>query len=595
MFFAITSCNIIEMKISTLPVSFTAFLFLYSVTAYTQNPWIDSLKSASLTQTEDTNKVGTLRMLADYYALNNPDSGIRYGKKALALSEKLQYDKGIFWSIVSLDRCLFVSGNYALELDNALRGQSIAKKLNDRHALGWSNGVLCDSYINLGDYKTAMIYARVIMKNIEIFFSRELFSGYANIVPIYIGLHEYDSALYAAKKAYFLLKADSALYAGNSFESKFSKGQVFLNLGVAFEAKAMYDSALHYYHMGIPINEELNMKVRTIEAFVGVAKSHKGKNNPDSAIWFAKAVLKERITNYPAGRLKATNLLADIYESLGKTDSSLKYLRMAVTLKDSLYNHEKTIAFQNSLLREQEKKQEITAATVTLQNRYRMYLVIVLLLIAFIATIIIVRNKKIKQLQTMRNSIADDLHDDIGSTLSSISIMSELAKTKSPEALLLLTSIGESTSTIQENMSDIVWTIKSDNDRFENVLLRMNQFASEILDSKNIRLDFTNDLSVSASKLTMGQRKNFYFFFKEVINNAAKHADASRVAVDISQKDHHITLTIRDNGKGFNTATTFQGNGMNNLKKRANELNALFDITSIVGEGTTINLKFKIT
>ena len=67
----------------------------------------------------------------------------------------------------------------------------------------------------------------------------------------------------------------------------------------------------------------------------------------------------------------------------------------------------------------------------------------------------------------MRNSIADDLHDDIGSTLSSISIMNELAKTKSPEALSLLTSIGESTSTIQENMSDIVWTIKAGNDRFE--------------------------------------------------------------------------------------------------------------------------------
>ena len=90
----------------------------------------------------------------------------------------------------------------------------------------------------------------------------------------------------------------------------------------------------------------------------------------------------------------------------------------------------------------------------------------------------------------MRNSIADDLHDDIGSTLSSISIMSELAKAKSPEALSLLASIGESTITIQENMSDIVWAIKSENDRFENVLQRMNQFASEILDAKNIELGF---------------------------------------------------------------------------------------------------------
>ena len=136
----------------------------------------------------------------------------------------------------------------------------------------------------------------------------------------------------------------------------------------------------------------------------------------------------------------------------------------------------------------------------------------------------------------MRNSIADDLHDDIGSTLSSISIMSELAKAKSPEASPLLASIGESTISMQENMSDIVWAIKSENDRFENVLQRMNQFASEILDAKNIALDFTSDASLSTSRLTMKQRKNLYLFFKEAINNAAKHSDAKKISVSYFSK-----------------------------------------------------------
>ena len=75
-----------------------------------------------------------------------------------------------------------------------------------------------------------------------------------------------------------------------------------------------------------------------------------------------------------------------------------------------------------------------------------MYFLIALLIIAIIITGIVIRNKRIKQLQNMRNSIADDLHDDIGSALSSISIMSELAKQKSPEASPLLASIGESTN-----------------------------------------------------------------------------------------------------------------------------------------------------
>ena len=195
----------------------------------------------------------------------------------------------------------------------------------------------------------------------------------------------------------------------------------------------------------------------------------------------------------------------------------------------------------------------------------------------------------------MRNSIADDLHDDIGSALSGISIMNELAKAKSPEASSLLASIGESTVTIQENMSDIVWAIKSENDRFENVLQRMNQFASEILDAKNIELDFKSETSLSALRLTMEQRKNFYLFFKEAINNAVKYSHAKKVSVSIARKDHCAEMNITDDGKGFDSTKIFNGNGMNTLKKRAAELSADFKITSNLNEGTAVQLKFKIT
>src|SRR5882672_2088641 len=104
-----------------------------------------------------------------------------------------------------------------------------------------------------------------------------------------------------------------------------------------------------------------------------------------------------------------------------------------------------------------------------------------------------------------------------------------------------------------------------------------------------------NDTSLAASKLTMEQRKNFYLFFKEVINNAAKYADAKKVSVCIAQKDHYVEMNIRDDGKGFDTSTIFSGNGMNTLKKRAEELNGDFKITSNINEGTVVQLKFKIT
>jgi two-component system sensor histidine kinase UhpB len=572
------------------------FILFYSSAAHTQTEWIDSVRKLLPTQKEDTNRVWMLDGMSDYYAFNDPDSGIICAKKALALAEKLQFEKGIFWSIVSLNHSLYNTGNYALELDYALKAFQLAKKLNDQSATGRSNGMLCDSYINLGDYKAAMPYMRLVMKSIEQYAPYDLYSGYAVIVPMYVALHKNDSALICAKKSLELLKTNPTLYKGSNLESKYAKGQVYLYLGEAFEANANYDSALFYYRLSIPINDDINTKIYKIDASNGMAKVYKEKDNSDSAIWYAKSVLADKLSNsYPAGKLKATNLLADIYESANNTDSSLKYLRIAVNLKDSIYNRERTTAFQNALLKDQVKQKEIQVATTALQNRYRLYLLITLFIIVLISAGLVIRNRRIKQLQKIRNSIADDLHDDIGSALSSINIMSELAKAKSSDVSPLLASIGESTTIIQENMSDIVWTIKSTNDHFENVTQRMNQFASEILDAKNIELDFKSDASLSTSRLRMEQRKNFYLFFKEVINNAAKYSDAKKISVCIAQKDHYVEMNIRDDGKGFDTNKIFSGNGTNTLKKRAAELNGYFKITSQINEGTSVQLKFKIT
>jgi two-component system sensor histidine kinase UhpB len=582
------------MKISRTILLLTVSGLLHPL-IHAQNSWIDSVRKAVVTQKEDTSKVWTLVAMGNYYMYNEPDTGILRAKQALALAEKLKYDKGIFWSIQSLHNSLHVTGNYTEELNYALKALPVAERLNDLYAWGWSNGMICDSYINLGDYATAMKYIRVIMKNIAEHFPGELFSGYAALVPVYVSLHDYDSAMIVGRKSMELLKAQPALCDGKSASSKYAKSQVYLSLGEAFEANAMYDSALYYYRESKPFSIEMNLKINAMDAYNGIAKIFKERHKYDSSIWYAKEVLQERITKaYPAAKLKAAGLLADVYEAEKITDSSLKYLRIAENLKDSIYSREKTTAFQNALLKEQEKQKEIQAATMALKNRYTMYLLIGLFIILIIIAATVIRNRRIKQLQNIRNSIADDLHDDIGSTLSSISIMNELAKAKSPEALPLLTSIGESTSAIQENMSDLVWTVNPNNDHFENVLQRMHLFATEISDAKNMELEFKTDASLNASRLTMKQRKNLYLFFIEAINNAAKHSGAKKIIINFSKKDHHIELNITDDGNGFNTSATFNGNGMNSLKKRADELNAKYNITSITNEGTAVQLKFRI-
>jgi two-component system sensor histidine kinase UhpB len=577
-------------------ICLSALLLMFSFGVRAQNKYIDSLKKVLSIQKADSDKVKTLINLSESYKFFAPDSALAYGKRALSISEKINSDWGIFWSIVTINKALYLLGNYALELDYAFKAYPLGTKLNDPQAFGWSNGMMGDCYSNLGEYSTALSYYRKILRAAE----KPKRPGdlpflYSALVPVFINLHQNDSALIYAKKGYELLKQNPSFNKGD-YDSKYEKSFLFRYLGEAYAAKADYDSSLFYYRLSLPFYENIELASLKIDVYLDMATAYKEKNRLDSATWYAKKALTEKmIKAYPVGLLKAANTLTAIYELQNRPDSTLKYLRIAFSAKDSLFNRGKTVAVQNIFFKEEEKKKAVQDAETKLQNRYRTYMLLALLIISFIVAGIVIRNKRIKQLQNMRNSIADDLHDDIGSALSSIGIMSELAKAKSPEALSLLASIEESTNTIQENMSDIVWAVNPKNDRFENVLQRMNQFAAEILDAKNIELEFNSAASLSNLKIAMKQRKNLYLFFKEVINNAAKYSDAKKVTVNIDQKDHQVELNIRDDGKGFDVAKLSGGNGMSTLKKRAGELYADFKIHSLLREGTSVKLLFKIT
>ena len=568
-------------------ISLFLVLLFYSYASFSQTPWTDSVKKTLPTITEDTVKIATLLDISWAYRFSYPDSSLVYAQQSLSLAEKIHSDERAFWSLVSINQSLYVLGNYALELDYAFKARSIAKKLNNPLMLAYSNGQFCDAYWTLGEYDVALKYWRESVKIAEQIYPEERPAVYGLSSRLFEEMQMHDSALIYAKKSYELIKY------GND---KFIKSGIFTAMGAAFAGKGIYDSALFYYQLSLLFSKEIQMGVNMVDAYNGMSMVYKETNHFDSAVWYAKKAMSEKVIgNYPVGFLKAANLLAVLYESEHQADSTLKYLHMAIITKDGLFNREKTFTFQNIVFKELEKQKEVEAARLKLQREYRTYFLITSFVILMIVAIMFIRNHRRKQLQNIRNSIADDLHDDIGSTLSSINIMSELAKEKSPEALTLLASIGESTITLQENMSDIVWAIKATNDRFENVTQRMNQFATEILDAKNIELDFKTDESLSTSRLNMEQRKNFYLFFKEVINNAAKYAGAGKVSVCITLKDHRVEMNIHDNGKGFDTTKIFNGNGMYALKKRAIQLSADYTMLSRVNEGTSVRLAFKIT
>lgn len=204
-------------------------------------------------------------------------------------------------------------------------------------------------------------------------------------------------------------------------------------------------------------------------------------------------------------------------------------------------------------------------------------------------------NNKMK-MQEIRNRIASDLHDEIGSTLSSISLYSEVAhkivKQKAPEANSMMTHISESTSNMMEALSDIVWTINTRNDTFKSVINRMRAFAVDMLEAKGSNLQFEAGEEVQSLQLDMEQRKNFYLIFKEAINNVAKYAEAKNVTVHLSSKNKTIWMKIADDGKGFDPDNETQGNGLINMRKRAMELKGELMVHAEPQKGTIVELRF---
>jgi signal transduction histidine kinase len=198
----------------------------------------------------------------------------------------------------------------------------------------------------------------------------------------------------------------------------------------------------------------------------------------------------------------------------------------------------------------------------------------------------------------MRNNISENLHDDIGASLSNIGILNELAKrnlanpSKSTE---YLNKAGDDIQRISESISDIVWNINPKYDELKNLFVRMKRYAADMMDGKNISYEMNFSEEAEALNLSMEKRRNFYLIFKEAVNNLVKYSQAEHAVINVSTKNTHLHLLIIDDGKGFDVSEKSAGNGLHNMQKRAADMNGIFSIQSKTGKGTEIKLDIPIT
>jgi len=200
----------------------------------------------------------------------------------------------------------------------------------------------------------------------------------------------------------------------------------------------------------------------------------------------------------------------------------------------------------------------------------------------------------------LRNKIARDLHDDIGSTLSGIKLFSSMAQNKLQQensgALDIVERIGERSEKMIEAMSDIVWSINPVNDSMEKMLVRMKQYAAEMMEPKNINYNFSANENLKKAKMDQAIKKEIYLIFKEIINNAVKHSQCTQVNIELYLSAKNFEMIVSDNGIGIDLSSlNGNGNGLNNFKQRAKEIGGEIKMSSEQKKGTTVRLIAPVT
>jgi signal transduction histidine kinase len=579
-----------------------------------------------------------------------PDSSLYY----LALLQKLSDeaagpDTGTIKGNYNSAAGLFYkrSGNPRLALPFFKETARISEK--DGDVLSYAGQMLNigNTYRDMAEYKNALQYLLISLKKFEEIGNKrgESFC-YQSISTSFAELKQYENALRYSQKA-IQLKTELADKRGLG-TAEDGLGNIYLGLN-------NYDKALQHFTTSLIIAKELNLLTEQSKTYFNIGKAHAANNDAKAAIFnfnqskllaeqsgdvatssaadielvslqknaalheTEKKMISSLITfTQTGGRNKEAagyKKLALFYEANGQYDKALTHTNKYYRLNDSIQNNE--LQLQLKKMEEQytvekkeneitilKKDQQLNAAKLEKQKTFQYGAVLFLLLLLLTALLIINRYRVMQkakrqiEIEKMRNSIARDLHDDIGSTITGINILSNvlLKQQDDPKAMYSnLQKINENSVAIMESMGDIVWAINPLNDTVEKIIYRMREFAAEILEPLNIGFNFKVNGDIASVKLDPAKRKDFFLIYKEALNNAAKYSHCSHIDIVIEYDGKNLKMNITDDGLGFDEHLTRKGNGIRNIKERAREMPALLQYFTRPGNGTSVLLDVPLT
>lgn len=549
----------------------------------------------------EKNEVGSnyYTVAALYYKRTGDyQKAIPFFEKAIELFGKMKDLQSTAGQMLNLGNTYLAFGKYQKATEQHLKSLRLFEEIGNHRGISFCYQSLSNSFTQLKQYDQALTYAN---KSIEIKAKlndrKGIGSAQSNLGDIYLGMGNYDKSI---------LHFANSLQIAREVKSLPDELGNYLNIAKVYKAKNEFKPAVDYFNQGKLLAKQLkdSSSLAVIEtelivlqnkADATVAAENKLKSNID--------LLEERgDLNRQASGFKS---MVDFYVANKEFDKALEYNNKYHQVIDSIANNDLQLQIKKmeELYNIEKKEKEITILKKDQQlNRARLqkqkvfqYGAVLLFGLVLLSGFLLFNRynlrQRMKELE-LRNQIAADLHDEVGSSLSSIHMLSQMASQRGDDVVHkdILSRMSSNAKETMDKMGDIVWMIKPGEAEAANLKQRMERFAYEISSSKNISLQLSVD-ELEKLKLTMEQRKNIWLIFKEAVNNAVKYSGTDKMEISSRTEGKELLLLVKDFGKGFDTGVIKKGNGLDNMQQRAADLQADLLVDSVAGEGTRVALR----
>lgn len=536
-----------------------------------------------------------------YLMRGEPERALRFFKESLAISEAIDDVNGKARILMSIGEVYRITNQTSNAFEYYEKSLVLSQAIHDDWQFALTIRKIAFVYHHLYEYEKAEHYLRksmVVCKKIGDM------NGYSECLTL-LSVMSFRFKDYAATEKSLL----ECLSINERYGFHLRDGDLLLHLAELNWLHHKDTAAFRYIlkaQKEFPEDEELRGRLLNL-----MSKIYLKHGKADSALVYGREALKlsSLYRNYE-NMVSTAKTLKKIYEKNRDYPNAYAVTDLMSRLNDSLFDTNRQLSAVRSQYRSEYLMKAVSDSLNVLRsnamfesrindeqkNRYLLILSFtVLALLAWLALQKFRQSQKLKVV-ALRNEIANDIHDEIGASISSIKLSAGFgSRSASPqEQEHVLKNIEQTSLEIARSISDIIWSIKPGNDDFILMLDKMQRFGQELCRHAGIAFSFRYNQMEADPIFTYMERKHIYLIYREALHNAVKHSGAQEISTLVSFHDKVFKLKISDNGCGFDTSTASAGNGRLSMMERAKEIGGTLQIFSEQGHYTNVLLECRI-